>query len=231
MASGFDTIYTGSYERCSGIVSFRFEKPAGHAFKPGQWFRLTLDASGVAVTETFSYSSAPHDTVIEMTTRMSGSAFKTTLAALQPGQSVHIVGPGGHFGIPDTLQRVVFLTGGTGITPVRSILRDAAARSRAFEDALLLYGNRDEECVAFRTELAAMAGIGVRLVLSYEHPSDSWEGERGFINAGMVKRHVPVDSRPFVVTGPPVMVGAMELVLDELAIPKEQRLIEKYEPA
>ena len=232
MATGFDAIYIERYDHCADVVSFRFEKPAGHVFKAGQWFRLTLDApSDTQLTETFSYSSAPHDSVIELTTRISGSAFKTALDALEPGRSVHIVGPGGRLAISDDLQRVVFLTGGTGITPVRSILRDAAARGRGFDDALVLYGNRDETCVPFGAELAEMADIGVRLVLCYERASDTWQGERGFITAETVLRHAAVDSRPFVVTGPPVMVGAMERVLDELSVPPEHRLVERYGPA
>ena len=232
MASGFDAIYIERYDHCQDVVSFWFEKPVGHAFKPGQWFRLTLDVpGGTQLTETFSYSSAPGDVAIEFTTRISGSAFKTALDALVPGQTAHIVGPGGRLTIPDDLQRVVFLTGGTGITPVRSILRDAEARGRRFDDALVLYGNRDETCVPFGAEFAEMADIGVRLVLCFERASDSWQGERGFITADTVKRHVAVDSRPFVVTGPPVMVGAMERVLDELSVPAERRLVERYGPA
>jgi glycine betaine catabolism B len=230
MANGFEAIYAGSHERCADVVSFRFAKPPGHVFAPGQWFRLTL-GEGAEMTKTFSYSSAPQDSLIEMTTRMSDSAFKLALAALEEGDRVRIAGPGGRLAITDDVPRVTFLTGGTGITPVRSILRDAPARGRVFEDALLLYGNRDELCVPFRNELAQLTDIGVRLVLCYESPSEEWTGERGFITAETVRRHTDAGAGLFVVTGPPAMVGAMERVLDELSVPAERRRIERYGPS
>lgn len=220
-------------ERCaSDVVTVRLTKPEGYTFIPGQWFRLSLDTAEGARTETFTHSSAPADELIELTTRMSGSAFKNALGALAAGDVVGMAGPGGHLTLPGGLTRVAYLVGGTGITPVRSMLRDAVARGRVFEDALLLYGNRDSSCVPFEHEFAAMEGIGVRMVLCFEHPDSAWEGERGFITADTVRRHLQLDDdRPFIVAGPPMMVPAMERVLDDLGIPDSRRMIERYGPA
>jgi ferredoxin-NADP reductase len=116
-----------------------------------------------------------------------------------------------------------------GITPVRSILRDAAARGHRFEDALLIYGNRDESCVPYGVELEGLARIGVRVVLVYERPPVGWTGESGLISAQVVRRHLDLsDGRPVVVTGPPVMVSAVERVLDELELPDERRRVERF---
>ena len=112
----------------------------------------------------------------------------------------------------------MFLAGGVGITPIRSILRDAHAAGHVFQDALLLFGNRDERCVPFEDEFSAMGDIGVRLVVCLEKPSEKWEGERGLITAEMVRRYVdPANSQVFLAAGPPVMVSAMEHVLDASA--------------
>jgi ferredoxin-NADP reductase len=160
---------------------------------------------------------------------MGTSPYKRALGALQPGAIAHITGPGGRLHLADYADRVAFLVGGVGITPVRSMLRDAAARGRRFADALLLYGNRDDSCAPFLGEFEAMGQIGVRTVVVYERPAAGWAGESGFITAETVRRHIVVtDGRPFVVTGPPVMVEAMEAVLDELDVPNEQRLVEKF---
>ena len=89
------------------------------------------------------------------------------------------------------------LVGGTGITPVRSVLRDALQRGRRFSEAVVFYGNRDLSCEPYLDELAAMGGIGVRLVRVLEHPGPEWEGESGFIGAELVKRHADIrDGRP-----------------------------------
>ncbi|HEY5539859.1 MAG TPA: FAD-dependent oxidoreductase [Coriobacteriia bacterium] len=229
MAGGHEVAYLDRDECGSDIVTVRFEKPEGYSFTPGQWFTLRLETDAGPATETFSHSSAPSDPFIELTTRASGSPFKRALVALEPGQRVHVNGPGGRLSVGDEVQRVAFLAGGVGITPVRSILRDARVRGRRFADALLLYGNRDDSCVPFLGEFEEMAEIGLRVVVVYEQPPTGWTGEAGFITAETVRRHLDVtDGRPFVVTGPPVMVTAMERVLDELEIPAERRRVESF---
>lgn len=229
MAGGYEVAYLERDACGSDIVTARFERPEGYWFAPGQWFTLRLETEEGPVTKTFSHSSAPSDLYLELTTRLSGSPFKGALGALEPGARVHINGPGGQLAVGDEVQCVAFLVGGVGVTPARSILRDARVRGRRFADAVLFYGNRDESCVPFLGELEEMAGIGVRVVLVYERPPADWTGETGFITAEIVRRHVDVaDGRPFVVTGPPVMVAAMEHVLDELKMPAERRRVEQF---
>jgi len=229
MAGAYDVAFL-ECERCGeDIVIARFERPSGYGYAAGQWFTLRLDTDDGLVARTFSHSSAPSDTFIELTTRISTSAFKRALDALVPGQIVHIAGPGGHLTLSDHPPEVAFLVGGVGITPVRSILRQAKAENRGFADALLVYGSRDDSCVPFRGELASMGGIGVRLVECYERPPVGWGGESGFITADVVRRHVdPDDGRPFIVTGPPDKVAAMERVLDELRVEPTRRRIERF---
>jgi ferredoxin-NADP reductase len=229
MAGGYDVALTSRIECGSETVTLRFERPDAYSFTPGQWFTLRLSIGDELQTETFSHCSAPSDPYLEMTTRLTASPFKQALAALELGAIVHIAGPGGRLGITAGVSRLAFLVGGVGITPVRSILREAAARGQRFDDALLLYGNRDETCAPFAEEFAALGDIGVRLVLCYEQPPVGWTGETGFITAETVRRHLPADDgRPYVITGPPVMVSAMEAVLDRLAVPEAQRIIERF---
>lgn len=229
MAGGYDVAFLGRSDCGGDIATMRFGRPDGYAFSAGQWFTLRLDTADGSHTETFSHCSAPSDPDLEMTTRLSCSPFKIALAGLAPGARVHIAGPGGHLSLSDHITRVAILVGGVGITPIRSILRDAVARGRRFEDALLLYGNRDESCAPFLGEFEAMGDIGVRVVVCYERPPARWAGESGFITAEMVRRHFDMcDERPFVVTGPPAMVSAMELVLDTLEIPDSRRVVERF---
>jgi ferredoxin-NADP reductase len=118
-----------------------------------------------------------------------------------------------------------------GITPVRCILRDAAYRGRWFDDALLVYGNRDDTCVPFAEEFARMAERGVRLELCYERPPAGWGGASGFITAKLVSALLPDhEDVEFFIAGPPVMVSAMERVLDDLQVPEKQRHIERFGP-
>lgn len=213
----------------SDVASFTFSRPEGYEFQAGQWLRLTLQTGQGVQTKTFSHASAPADPDIEITTRLSGSPFKNALDALEVGQKVEMGGLGGRLRLPDQAGRIAFLVGGVGITPVRSLLRDAVSRGRSFADALVLYGNRDEGCAPYLEEFAAMCASGVRVIPVYERPAAGWVGERGFISAETVKRHVdPGDGRPFVVTGPPLMAEAMVAVLDELGIDEERCIVERF---
>ncbi len=106
-----------------------------------------------------------------------------------------MTGPGGRLALPADATRVAFLVGGVGITPVRSMLRDAVVQGRRFDDALLFYGNRDDSCVPFEEEFEAMADIGVRTVLCFEHPPIGWQGDSGFITAEMVGRLLTPEQR------------------------------------
>jgi len=214
------------------ILTLRFSRPEGYEFRAGQWFTLTIETAEGSETKTFSHCSAPADAYLETTTRLSSSAYKKALAHMLPGSRAHIAGPGGHLTLAPDTDRVCFLVGGTGITPVRSILRDAMHHDRVFSDALLLYGSRDENCVPFAEEFARMSSHGVRLELCFENPPVGWAGETGFVSAEIVRRHLDgVRTTPFFVAGPPLMVAAMERVLDELGVPTAHRHIERFGPS
>ena len=231
--SGRHEILLLGHEPCGkDVLTLRFSRPAGYDFAPGQWFTLTLETAEGKETKTFSHCSAPSDEYVEMTTRLSGSSFKKALASLCPGDHAVMMGPGGHLALDIDAERICFIVGGVGITPVRSILRDAAYHGRVFEDALLLYGNRDAACVPFAEEFERMADHGVRVVLCYEHPPEGWTGASGFITAELVREVLPQRvGIPFFAAGPPVMVSAMERVLDEIKVPDEMRHIERFGPA
>lgn len=210
------------------VVTLRLERPAGYEFKAAQWFRLTLTTEEGEQTKTFTHASAPGDGWLELTTRLSGSAFKNVVAALTPGDEVTVSAAGGRLALPQGTSRVAFLVGGVGITPAHSILRDRAQRGEGFEDAVLFYGNRDEACMPYLSEFLAMGDLGVRVVSVLEHAPETWPGERGFITADVVRRHLDDDGRPFLVAGPPVMVVSMELVLDALGVDSDRRIIERF---
>lgn len=216
---------------CDDIATMSFERPQGWEYRPGQWLTLTVETPEGEMTRTLSHASAPSDSTIDIGTRLSGSAFKMALRDLEPGGRALLGGPGGRLALPVGAARIAFLTGGVGVTPVRSFLRDAASRQAPFDDALLLYGNRSPECVPYLDELEALDGIGLRVVPVYESAPESWAGERGLITAEMVARYLPDFSETvFMVSGPPAMLSAMLPVLDVLGVPAIARVVESFGP-
>ena len=216
----------------SDVAWFRFSKPVGYSFTPGQYMLLTLGTADGPQTKPFTHSQSPHDDYLELTTRLSGSAFKNALEALDPGDEVGIAGPAGRLALPPEIDVIAFLVGGVGVTPARSMLRDAWQSGFTWRDAVVFYGNRDPSCMPFAEEFEAMASSGLRLVNVVEHADETWTGYRGFVTADIVRENVELhDGRLFCVSGPPVMVTAMERVLDELGVEPERRLVERFGPA
>src|SRR5437868_5443248 len=139
-----------------GTSAFWFSKPAGLSFKAGQAADWTLAGAGVDEgdrSRTFSIASAPHESELMFATRMSDRGFKKILASAKPGLEVDIEGISGKLILhEDAKKPSVFLTGGIGITPVRSILLDAAER-RLSHNLYFFYGNHTPEDAAFLGEL------------------------------------------------------------------------------
>ncbi len=210
----------------SDTATVKIERPEGYEYRAGQWFRVTVDTEEGPQTRTLSIASAPADEWLEFTTRLSPSPFKQAVARLRVGDGLEIGNAAGRLRLPDG-ECLVLLVGGIGVTPIRSLLREAIGSGRAFDDALLVYGNRDIDSECYIDEFMAMESSGVRVVRVLERPPAGWGGESGFITDAMVRKYWPSDDgRPFVVTGPPVMVAAMATVLESLGVDKARTTVE-----
>src|SRR5215813_14574706 len=127
-----------------GTMAFHLQKPPGFQFKAGQYMNVTLidppetDAEGN--TRSFSIASAPFEADLVVTTRMRDTAFKRVLRTLSLKSEVRISGPFGSFTLhADASRAAVFLVGGIGITPFRSMILQAAKdQARAQAVPLLL---------------------------------------------------------------------------------------------
>jgi len=161
---------------------------------------------------------------------MSGSAFKLSLAELPTGTPVELMGPMGVFTLHNDASRpAVFLTGGIGITPVRSIVEVSTSRC-LFHELFIFYANRNRASTAFFEDFMEWSANNPHLhfIPSLEESPDDWPYERGLIDAAMLRRHIAAPEQPvYYVVGPPPMVAAMKSLLigmevDELSIRSEE---------
>jgi ferredoxin-NADP reductase/nitrite reductase/ring-hydroxylating ferredoxin subunit len=209
-----------------GTMAFAFERPQGFDFLPGQYLTLTLpdpphdDAKGS--TRTFSIASPPDEEGrLVIATRMTGSALKRSLAEVPLVTSVSLFGPAGSFILPEETSRpLVFIAGGIGITPFRSMILHAVRR-RLPHRITLVYSNRMPEGAAFHEELAALAehAPAFRYLPSMTQAEDSavpWHGERRFVSAELLTGCLDnLAGSTFYVAGPPGLVAvAGQAVLD-----------------
>jgi ferredoxin-NADP reductase len=212
-----------------GTMAFFFERPAGFVFAAGQFIDIELqtfpaETDGEGNTRTFSISSAPQDDTIMVTTRLRDTAFKRVLKTMPLETEVKIEGPSGDLRLhKDAGRAAVFLAGGIGITPFRSILLDAANRYLS-HPIFLFFSNRRPRDAPFLAELQSLEkrSANYKCIATMTAPSESSRhrhGERGFINKEMLDKHLKnVPSPIYYIAGPPVMVNALQAMLQESGI-------------
>jgi ferredoxin-NADP reductase len=223
MSTTYDIRLIGRKDVAEGTMAFLFEKPPGFNFKAGQFIRFTLidppetDAEGNA--RTFSIASAPYEHNLTIATRMRDTAFKRVLKAAALGTSLVARGPYGSLTLDEAASKpAVFLTGGIGVTPFRSILMQAAW-DHLPRNMTLFYSNRRPEDAAFLDELSGLEGklAGFKLVGVMTDMAGSkraWGGARGRIDLELLKNHIDDLTAPaYYVAGPPGMAGAMLEIL------------------
>jgi CDP-4-dehydro-6-deoxyglucose reductase, E3 len=169
------------------VRELRFERVDGapFAFEAGQWVNLVLPLPEGELRRAYSIASHPDGSPrFELAvTHVKSGPGSSHLHAIQPGTVLKAVGPQGFFTRPLAgAGPALFVCTGTGVTPIRSMLRDAVAHGST-APMLLLLGVRSEEEILYGDELFALArqnvGVGVEVTLS--RPSEAWTGRRGYV--------------------------------------------------
>jgi ferredoxin-NADP reductase len=215
-------------EVAEGTVAFFFQKPEGFQFKAGQFLRFNLidppetDAEGNL--RTFSIASAPHEEDLMFATRMRDTAFKRVIKSMPPGSEIEAKGPYGRMTLhEDAARPAVFLTGGIGITPFRSIALEATHCGAAHR-LRLFYSNRRPEDAAFLGELKRLEAINpnYRFTPTMTSAAGSklpWTGENGYVNVEMLARFIDDLQAPvYYVAGPGGLVIAMQKTLTDAGV-------------
>jgi len=205
-------------------AAFVFEfSDAPFAFKAGQTCDVTLpapkyqDAKGS--TRTFSITSSPADLPrIMFATRLTGSAFKRSLVEAEAGTEVDIEGPFGSFTLHQNAKRpAVLLAGGIGVTPFRSIIKDAVERKLPHR-LTLVHSNRNAASTAFLGdfEIWAQDAPNFQFVptLTEPAPGEAWPYSTGLIDARFLSsRLADAAETIFYIAGPIAFVKAMQEIL------------------
>lgn len=206
-------------------MAFELEKPPGFTFKPGQWVDITLpglasDAPGGNVRG-FSFASAPEDDLLMVATRMRDSAFKRAFGELPLESEVRITMTGGSFTLHNNADRTaIFLAGGIGVTPMRSILRHAAQKKLPHR-IIFFFSNSTPESAPFLEELTALQKENpnytlVPTITRVDSGGSSWTGETGRINKAMLEKYTKDARSPiYYVVGPPAMVSGTQKMLED----------------
>jgi ferredoxin-NADP reductase len=218
--------FVESRDRAADVKEFVFKPEAGFSWQAGQYMHYVLphdDADDRGTERWFTNSAAPSEGEIRITTRIAaenGSSFKRALLSLKPGDTIEADGPEGDFVITDPSRNYIFVAGGIGITPLRSILTEAAAQGQPLH-VQLLYPNRTDD-IPFKDELEALQAKNPNLSVDYIVLPNS-------LTSGMVFQKVQATDNPIVyISGPAPMVKSFEAELKQSGVSDEDIKIDDF---
>ncbi len=214
------------------IVDFVFRPSQKLAFFPGQYMEFTLahphpDSRGNR--RYFTLASSPTENMVHLGVRFyeKSSSFKQALYGIDGRTDLVGVRVAGDFTLPvDEQEKLVFIAGGIGITPFRSILKYLIDTQQR-RDIILFYTNRTANEIAYKDVLnAAQAKLGVKIFYTLTDRSTlphNWTGFVGRIDEQMLLQTIPdFAERTYYLSGPPEMVREYEKSLKELHIKNSQ---------
>jgi ferredoxin-NADP reductase len=200
------------------VYSFIFKSEKQVIWEAGQHIFLKIphpNPDNRGIIRHFTISSAPFEKNISITSRFDiekGSSFKKALLKLKTGSSVEAFNLRGNFIIKDLKAKYVFIAGGIGITPYRSILLDLSNKNNSV-NIILLYGSKDQNIV--------FKGTLDEIESKYKWLKIHYIIEPQLINGEIIKNKVPdFQERIFYISGPLIMVKIVEGILSKLNISK-----------
>jgi predicted ferric reductase len=206
-------------------------------FDPGQFQFISLPAGGGSRREEhpFTISSAAEKRGTEHTATIKALGdFTSRIPSTPVGTEVLIQGPFGLFSYRNYPMddKLCFIAGGIGITPLMSMLR-TLHEEKSGREVLLLFGSRSESDIVFGKELEDIAESGfprLRTVHVIRSPGENWKGRRGFIDAATIREQIGEEPGKyrFFICGPPVMMRGVTTALRGLGVTRSRIHFERF---
>jgi len=215
-----------------GVYHFTFAPDKKLDFRPGQYLEWTLghehpDSRGNRRYFTIASSPTEPTAMLGIKFYDKPSSFKQTLLSLEPGDTIMAAQLAGGFVLPkDKKKKLVFIAGGIGVTPFRSMLKYLADRGEK-RSVTMIYSSPTMKEIAYYDVFAEAAQkIGANTVFTFTDKSKldpAWTGHTGYVNAAMIEQVVPdYKERTFYISGPHTLVDASQSVLTGMGIPRSQ---------
>ncbi len=228
-------------EIAKDTYEFSFEKPKFLKFKPGEYLEWTLphknpDSRGVS--RYFTISSSPTEKDIKLALKIieGGSSFKKRLSEMEIGERIYAASLSGDFLLPkkDSKKDIVFISGGIGVTPFRSMVKyliDSSGGNNKNLSLKMFLCNKDKESIPYM-DLWDHAGeeIGMDTIHVLNSKDGIENAEEGYLTLEMLEKY-NVDKKDtlFYISGPTAMVNAYEDLLGKYGV-ERKNIITDYFP-
>ena len=206
-------------------------------FEAGQYINLFVSVAGIRTSRPYSIASSPAQSAYyDVTLRRVADGFVSNylLDEVNAGNTFTSTSPSGQFYYNPLFHGddLVFLAGGSGITPFMSMIREVAERNLA-RNIHLIYGSRDPEDIIFMKELEDRAGRHANVTFTpvISEPPASYSGHTGFITAELIKELAgDISGKMFYVCGPEDMYTFCLGELEKLGVKAKRIRLEMYGP-
>ncbi|MBS1487084.1 MAG: ferredoxin--NADP reductase [Bacteroidetes bacterium] len=225
-------------------ISLVFEQPATGklTYKSGQFLTLIVPLNGKEIRRSYSLCSSPFidQDLVVMVKRVEGGQMSNWLPEnIKPGHKIKVLEPMGNFTTEfskDKKRHTIMFAGGSGITPMMSILKSLLTQE---PDSIcsLIYCNRDIDSIIFKNELEQwQTNYEGRLQVIHvlDNAPMNWQGYSGLLNHEMLVKlfeRMPtwgLEKTTYLMCGPEGMMKNVEALLSELNIPKEKVFKESF---
>lgn len=205
------------------VKRFRFEKPGGYLFKPGQATDVSINSPELKNEKRpFTFTSLNSADYLEFTIKIYSDhdGITNKLGSLKPGAELIIRDVWGDI---EYKGEGIFIAGGAGITPFLSIFRDLNQRNEIGNN-LLIFANKTVNDIILENEFSNMLGKSFINILSGEKaPGYSY----GYITESFLRANIPHNCRNFYLCGPPIMMEAVIKNLSAMGINGQSITMEK----
>lgn len=210
---------------------FIFTKNRSFNFKAGQYMEWTFkhrDPDSRGNRRYFTVASSPTEENIHLGVKFypEPSSFKNHLLELPVGGQIVAGGQAGDFVLPENKEQgLVFIAGGIGVTPFRSMIKYLVDLNEK-RDVTLLYSNKKVEDIAYKNIFdEAEQVLGVKTIYFITAEGETLSGEnmrKGFIDGEVIKKDIlDYKNKIFYISGPHSMVSMFEKMLTDIGVPKK----------
>lgn len=207
-----------------------------YQYKPGQYLTLKVPVNGKPYNRAYSLCSCPFtDVDLAVTVKVTPGGLVSTYLNqnCREGMELDVLPPLGNFVAkidPSNKKQYVLIGAGSGITPLMSILRSALEKEPQSK-VMLLYGNRDENCIIFKNDLQNLEAKypgRLKVIHSLSRPEAKWTGFVGRMDRNRVKEILNKElqntdlQKEYFICGPSGMMDEAGHALKEMGVPAEQ---------
>ncbi|MDP7180559.1 MAG: FAD-dependent oxidoreductase [Candidatus Woesearchaeota archaeon] len=212
------------------VKTFRLTPNEKIDFIPGQYCLVSIPNNEELKGESrpLTFSSSPTNEFVELTVKKMG-LFTSALFELKPNDKLTIEGPQGktlNFN-EEVKEDIVFIAGGSGITPFISAIRYAVEKNLK-NNITLFYSNKTKKDIIYKEELNNINKGNIQIINTLT--KEEWDGEQGRVSKELIQKYIKnINKQLWYVCGPPPMVASIRTILEELKISKENLRIEDWQ--